>query len=477
MNFLRLAERAAGSRLAAMLAGGVLATALLGGAVLVGAHEDDEGSRRIHACVSRSKGTVRVVDEHSDCARGEYALAWNIEGEQGPPGPAGPQGDTGSQGPQGDVGPQGPQGETGPQGDAGPQGPQGDVGPQGPQGETGPQGPQGDVGPQGDTGPQGLQGDKGDPGEQGPAGPSGAGLASFDDLDGLPCNSGTGVVSVTYPYGGNVGLSCGVPKPKLTLTIVREDAAFTNVVTVNGAAYYASTVVSIEPGSYVLINAGYSGGAAGVRWEGDCLPSDWTCWIAAMDDDRDVTVTLLSAANHPTLSLDIDMQGVHCWSGSSGSVNCGDQFMLSGGVTIGGAGYEYTDGPYDVLTDEGQTIVLYARTFPGETYVVWSGCDVATQDTCTVTMNGPRSVGADFEHRPVLAIDVTGPGSGAVLLGSESFPAPGQYMFVTPPFALIGITAVTEGSVAWEGCDSVEGSVCLVTMNSWKLISAQFTGP
>ena len=53
------------------------------------------------------------------------------------------------EGPQGPVGPAGPQG---PQGEQGPQGPQGEQGPQGPQGEQGPQGPQGEQGPQGATG-------------------------------------------------------------------------------------------------------------------------------------------------------------------------------------------------------------------------------------------------------------------------------------------------------------------------------------
>jgi hypothetical protein len=76
----------------------------------------------ISACYNTHSGELRIVDEASDCHRGERFLTWNRDGGTGP---AGPQGPAGAQGPQGPAGAQGPQGPAGAQGPAGPQGPAG----------------------------------------------------------------------------------------------------------------------------------------------------------------------------------------------------------------------------------------------------------------------------------------------------------------------------------------------------------------
>jgi Collagen triple helix repeat (20 copies) len=69
--------------------------------------------------------------------------------------------------------------------------------------QKGQKGDPGLAGPQGAPGPKG---DKGDPGPQGPQGPPGigSGLASLDDLDGLPCKAPTfdGSTRLVYSGGG-----------------------------------------------------------------------------------------------------------------------------------------------------------------------------------------------------------------------------------------------------------------------------------
>jgi hypothetical protein len=65
----------------------------------------------IHACYSKSGGTLRVIDASvTNCKSGETALDWSV---QGPPGPAGAQGAQGLQGPQGVPGPAGAPGISG----------------------------------------------------------------------------------------------------------------------------------------------------------------------------------------------------------------------------------------------------------------------------------------------------------------------------------------------------------------------------
>ncbi len=79
----------------------------------------------IMACVARSNGTLRIVDDPDACGRNERLLRWSITGPQGLQGPEGPQG------------PAGPQGEQGIQGETGPAGPQGPEGPRGTPGLSG----------------------------------------------------------------------------------------------------------------------------------------------------------------------------------------------------------------------------------------------------------------------------------------------------------------------------------------------------
>lgn len=101
--------------------------AFLAGGVAYATIPDESGT--IHACYSRSGGTIRVIDNAvTNCKQGETALSWSKQGAPGPQGPAGPQG------PQGPAGPAGPEGPQGPAGPAGPQGPEGPAGPAGPAG-------------------------------------------------------------------------------------------------------------------------------------------------------------------------------------------------------------------------------------------------------------------------------------------------------------------------------------------------------
>ena len=76
-------------------------------------------------------------------------------------------------------------------------------GEQGIRGETGPQGPAGAAGP---IGPQGPAGPKGDPGR---------GLASFDELAGIPCTvSGqTGAVSIRFDEHNDATIACTISEP------------------------------------------------------------------------------------------------------------------------------------------------------------------------------------------------------------------------------------------------------------------------
>jgi hypothetical protein len=241
---------------------GAVSLALVAGGTAAGAAIASgpvDGNGVIHGCWTNGaiNGTHVFVlqDAGTSCPKGTTAISWNQTGPQGPAGPAGPAGPVGATGPAGPVGntgPAGPAGAPGSTGPAGPQGPVGNTGPPGPAGASGNTvlngtgappssvGNDGDfyidtaadvlygpkaggswpatgtslVGAPGATGPAGPQGPAGDTGPQGPAGP---GISSLDDLNGLPCDNGTGTVSIVpaVPGGpaGAVTIVCNVPLP------------------------------------------------------------------------------------------------------------------------------------------------------------------------------------------------------------------------------------------------------------------------
>jgi collagen triple helix repeat protein len=109
-----------------------LAAIVIAGALAVVHTAIPDSAGVIHACYTKSGGSLRVIDSSvTSCGQNETALTWNNVG------PRGPQGLPGSQGPQGPAGPQGPEGATGPAGPQGPAGPEGAQGPAGPSGDGG----------------------------------------------------------------------------------------------------------------------------------------------------------------------------------------------------------------------------------------------------------------------------------------------------------------------------------------------------
>jgi collagen triple helix repeat protein len=119
------------------------------------------GHRHSGTWVQDADGTWRFDGEPVDLTGAV------VEGQQGPPGPAGEPGPQGEQGAQGVPGPAGEAGSVGPPGEQGTQGIPGGAGPQGPEGVPGIPGPPGE---QGAPGPQGIPGQQGVPGPQGPPG-------------------------------------------------------------------------------------------------------------------------------------------------------------------------------------------------------------------------------------------------------------------------------------------------------------------
>ena len=322
-----------------------VAMALLGGALVLGATTGlglvsaNEPAGTIYACSQNNTGVLRLVAENQNCQPQETKLSWNIQG---------PKGDTGAQGPQGDQGPPGPQGEAGPQGEPG---------------------------------------------------PPGAGLASLEDLNGVPCRVGVpgeGIIEVAYETGGAVSISC----KSTTLN------ALTVTKSGNGLGLVASTPAGIHCGltcshffefdQSVTLTATANGGYAFTGWSGACSDTSSTCTVT-MDDAKSVTATFVPLVN---LGVQVTARNQIPFT----------TLRTTGRVAVsGGASCEVENfGPYGSQTTrscnfqfaQGTPLTLNAQPGPDSRFTGWTGAcsSFGTNPVCTVTMSGSQFVGANFER-------------------------------------------------------------------------------
>ncbi len=62
----------------------------------------------------------------------------------------------------------------------------------------------------------------------------------------------------------------------------------------------------------------------------------------------------------------------------------------------------------------GTGVILTADPDERAEFAGWSGACSGTNETCTLTMDGPKSVTASFTDEPLLTVNTTGPGEGEV---------------------------------------------------------------
>ncbi|MFH1111890.1 MAG: InlB B-repeat-containing protein, partial [Patescibacteria group bacterium] len=124
----------------------------------------------------------------------------------------------------------------------------------------------------------------------------------------------------------------------------------------------------------------------------------------------------------------------------------------------------------------GQKVTLSAVPSAGSSFADWSpalGCVSKIGATCVVSMDGPKTVTANFvKDSYLLSTATSGTGSGNIMVLDPAPPAPCcSYGEV----ATLKATA-DAGSVFthWSGCTSVSGNVCNVTMTSDKHVVAYF---
>ena len=393
------------------LAGLALGAALIGGVAWATIPAENG---LFTACKLKATGTIRLIDPSgpsssllSRCTSYETQISWNQKGQKGDPGVAGANGAKGIDGTNGAAGPKGAAGPNGVDGTNGVDGKDGAAGPKGADGRNGTNGldgtnglagEDGAAGANGADGTNGRNGADGAPGVQGPAGPQGpagsggSGLPSLDALRGMACNAAgaPATVFVTYgpPPGNVVTLAC---KPLVTLTVTKTGPG-SGTVTSNvpgiscgsscSHAFVAATVVTLTATSAGDFFAGWSGACSGF---GPCT--------VTMNAAASVTANFALVAEE-ALTVTKTGSGAGTVTSNIAGISCGST-----------CSHDYPAG----------TAVTLTATSANDIFTGWSGACSGT-GPCTLTMNAPANVTANFVLGADLDITQSGGSSGTFCL-------------------------------------------------------------
>jgi hypothetical protein len=224
-----------------------------------------------------------------------------------------------------------------------------------------------------------------------------------------------------------------------------------------GQVCIASVPGADEGGSSITLRATPDPGGVFVRWIGGCDGTNPTCSFVVQESE---TITAIfdrvGAAN--TFPLAVGTMGSGTVTSSPGGISCG---------TVCSAQFV-----------SGTSVTLTATPAAGWAFSSWGGACAGT-GSCTITMDGPKSVTATFIQTAAqtypLAVAKTGDGSVTSIppgiecgsACSASFPAGVTVTLTAAP-------AAGQSFAGWTGACSGSAPSCTVTMNGPKTVSAAF---
>jgi hypothetical protein len=234
----------------------------------------------------------------------------------------------------------------------------------------------------------------------------------------------------------------------------------------------ATCTINVPPNTSQILTATPSTAGGGVSWTGCTSVSGTTCRISVSTTPPSVTATFTGGPPPPStfqLSVSVD-SGAGYVTSSDGSIYC---------TGAGGAGCTAQLSQNSTVTLTAVTATGAAKDFDG-----WSGDCLSfnTASTCTLTMNGSKSVSADFEGDDAtytLTAQVSGTGSGTITGAGLKCASSGGAGCSSPQAngATVTVTATpAAGSTftGWSGACSGAGTSCKVAMTAAKSVTATF---
>ncbi|MEK7586462.1 MAG: hypothetical protein AAB453_01170, partial [Patescibacteria group bacterium] len=138
--------------------------------------------------------------------------------------------------------------------------------------------------------------------------------------------------------------------------------------------------------------------------------------------------------------------------------------------------------------NSGSPVTLTATPFTGSTFAGWSGCNSTSGTTCTVMMDGVKSVTSTFNTvsapppaptpTGTLTVSKAGAGFGTVTSSLSGIDCGSTCAYNFNLNSTITLTATPASGSSFgnwpSGCTSTNGNVCTVTMNATKTVAVTF---
>lgn len=208
-----------------------------------------------------------------------------------------------------------------------------------------------------------------------------------------------------------------------------------------------------DPGTVVTLTATPGAESTFLEWTGACTTTTTTCTVT-MDAAKSVTAKF---SVRPVLNVSKAGTGQGTVTSNPSGISCGGN----------------CSAPYDL----GTQVTLTADPGSNSTFGGWSGACSGSSLTCTVTMNGPKTVTATFDAWPVLDVFFSGDGAGTVTGSGISCPGDCSEAYASGTSVTL-TAAANAGSefVGWSG-DCTGTGECQVTMDGPKSVTATFDDP
>ncbi len=126
----------------------------------------------------------------------------------------------------------------------------------------------------------------------------------------------------------------------------------------------------------------------------------------------------------------------------------------------------------------GTTVTLTAMPMSGSTFVEFLGCDTSMGPSCTLTLNGSRSISATFEAAAThYTLTVAKSGSGTGLITGTGITCGVDCNEVVPAGTMRTVSAVPSSNSVlsgWSGCDQDLVADCIISVTSNRTVTATF---
>ncbi|MCA1828862.1 MAG: hypothetical protein ABR567_01770 [Myxococcales bacterium] len=174
--------------------------------------------------------------------------------------------------------------------------------------------------------------------------------------------------------GGKSGGGGGGGGTNHSLSVQRAGTG-SGTVTGGGINCGATCTASIAHGTAVTLSAAADAGSTFASWSGCDSATGTTCSLT-INADRAVTANFTATVQQQQHILTVQKSGNGSGTVSGGGISCGATCSAS--------------------TAHGTAVALNAVADSGSSFAGWTGCDSAIGAACNVTVNGDRSVTANF---------------------------------------------------------------------------------